>query len=108
VYTITGPKAYASIRYNAWIFDEATMRGGRLLKAGEATETQQTDSTGNPLLDKNGKPVPTRWGDLAGTSVDFAYGKEANGIWFAHEYARSTNGSSLNGSYGIWVGRILG
>jgi len=109
VYAIVGPNAYASIRYNAWIFDEATMRGGRLLKAGEATETQLTDSNNNPLLDKYGNLVPTRWGDLAGASVDFAFGKEADGIWIVHEYARSTDGvSTSNGSYGIWVGKIFG
>jgi hypothetical protein len=108
-YTRSGPKAYVGIRYNTWVFDEPSMQGGRMLKQGEATLVQPVDSSGNPLKDKYGNYVATRWGDLAGASVDFVDDKEAAGIWIVHEYARSpTAGATTGGIYAIWVGKIFG
>jgi hypothetical protein len=97
-YTLVGPGNYASIRYNAWRDVHPgfgpTLQSGRILKAGEATI--QKSST-------------IRWADLAGASVDFVSGKEAAGIWIAHEYARSKSGNSTSdGGRALWVGKILG
>ena len=93
-YTRTGPSAYAGARYNVWYDGESSLRSGRVLKEGEAPTTQATDAMGNPR--------PTRWGDLAGASVDFVNGNEASGIWIVHEYAKT------GGYYGTWVGKIFG
>ncbi len=89
VYTRTGPSSYADIRYNVWPHDQKDMLGGRILKYGEAAT-----------------PTSTRWGDLAGASVEFENGKETAAIWIAHEYARSIGGATTNAAYGVWVGKI--
>jgi len=104
-YTRVGPGSYASIRYNAWLdihpAFEPEMLFGRILKAGEATVKQNKDASSNPK--------PTRWGDLAGASVDMVAGKEADGIWIAHEYALATAANStVNGSWALWFGKIFG
>ena len=90
VYTVTGPDDYAGARYNVWIHDEPKLRFGHFLKSGLGTMDDSADSDF------------TRWGDLAGASVDFVGGKQADGVWVAHQYARS------NGIYGIWVGKVFG
>ena len=87
VYAISGPDYYPSIRYNAWIHDEPKLRSGRILKDGQSATI-------------NG--AATRWGDVAGASVDFVQGQEADGIWIVHEY------TDKNGSPQLWVGKIFG
>jgi hypothetical protein len=81
VYTRVGPLLYADIRYNAWPHNQKEMLGGRILKYGEAPEVATAPATS------------TRWGDLAGASVDFENGKETPAVWITHEYALSAGGS---------------
>ena len=85
IYARAGPQAWAAARYNAWLDGEVSLRTGRVMKEGQAAI-----------------PKATRWGDLAGASVDFVNGKEAEGIWITHEYAKQ------NGTYGMWVGKVFG
>jgi len=100
VYSVSGKNAYASARYNAWLYPKTSMLVGQYLKKGEATLKQNKDASGNP--------TKSRWGDLAGASVDFVNGKEADGIWIVHEYARSAGSGATSGAYALWVGKIFG
>lgn len=64
----------------------STLRTGRVLKEGEAATAEAT-----------------RWGDLAGASVDIAKdGGENRGVWIFHEHAR------MDHSYGTLVGKVFG
>ena len=63
------------------------------MKEGEAAVTQAKDAA---AIRK--RPA----GATAGASVDFANGKEAEGVWITHEYAKK------NGTYGMWVGKVFG
>ena len=95
VYTRVGPDQFAGIRYNAWKkihpASASTLLFGRMLKQGEAT------------IPASGT---IRWGDLTGASVDFAKGKEVDGIWIVHEYARKPATGSA--SRALWVGKVFG
>jgi hypothetical protein len=98
VYARSGTKLYAQARFSAWMDGETDIRPSRLLKAGTGTTKQAYDTTVTPQ-----KPIATRWGDLAGASVDFVGGKEAAGVWIVHEYAKGANDG-----YGVHVGKVLG
>jgi hypothetical protein len=96
VYARSGTKIYAESRYSAWMHGESDIRPSRLLKAGQGTTTQA-------YADKqHTKPTHTRWGDVAGASVDFVDGQEAAGVWIVHEYA------TKSGGFGLHVGKVLG
>jgi hypothetical protein len=86
VYTRAGITSYAGIRYNVWKHNESALRSGWVLKEGEGPTSETS-----------------RWGDLAGASVDFNKdGTEGKGIWIFHEYAKK------DGTYGTWAGKIFG
>jgi hypothetical protein len=98
VYARSGTKLYAEAQFSAWMDGESDIRPSRLLKAGTGTTKQAYKTTVTPP-----QPISTRWGDLAGASVDFVGGKEAAGVWIVHEYAKGSNDG-----YGVHVGKVLG
>jgi hypothetical protein len=96
-YARTGTIIFPEARVSAFLASETDIRPSRLLKAGEAPFL-----LGYPNV--LAASTSLAWGDTAGATVD---PRDDVGIWVAQLYATAM-GTTPNGNYSIWLGRIFG